>query len=234
MNTEDGHAKQDIQWMVRQAKKRPTKCGAVAEGPSSFRFRSATISIIATVLPAVRTATVVIAVPVVANVSVLSCKGRPSWEVSSTRQLTTAYSIAPRDTRRWLSLLVSSRDRQMTAMDMTAALAVRATTCQSLGKGPLVSFSCPCHEVFMLSNDSDGDTCSRISCAGSSVTNSNQCLSVDLFLDDTVLVQCDDVYSLDGTPEGSSFTITCLKVWRTCLRRNLCQDCLSGTPFRQC
>ena len=53
MNTEDGHARQDIQWMVRQAKKRPTKCGAVPEGPSSFRFRSVTISIVATVLPAV-------------------------------------------------------------------------------------------------------------------------------------------------------------------------------------
>ena len=78
-----------------------------------------------------------IAVPVVANVSFLSCKGRPSWEVTSTRQLTTAYSIAPRDTRHWLSLLGSSRDRQM---DVTAALAVRAATCQWLGKGPLVSF----------------------------------------------------------------------------------------------
>ena len=43
------------------------------------------------------------------------------------------------------------------------------------------------------------------------VNTSNQCLSVELFLDDTVLMQCDDGYSLDGTPEGSSFTVTRLK-----------------------
>ena len=140
MNTEDGHAKQDIQWIVRQSEKRPTKCGAVPEGPSFCRFRSATLSIIATVLPAMRTATAVIAVPVVANVEVLPGKGRPSREVSSTRQLTTTYAIAPRDTRHWLSLLGSSRARQMTATDMTVALAVHATTCQWLGKGPRVSF----------------------------------------------------------------------------------------------
>ena len=50
--------------------KRPTKCGAVAAGPSCCRLRNATISIIATVPPAVRTATAVIAVPMVANVEV--------------------------------------------------------------------------------------------------------------------------------------------------------------------
>ena len=102
------------------------------------------------------------------------------------------------------------------------------------GQRPAGEFSCPCHEVCMLSNDSDGDTCSRISCASFSVNNSNQCPSVELLMDDTVLVQCDDGLSLDGTPEGSSFTVTCLKVWRTCWRRNLCQDCLSGSPFGQC
>ena len=105
MNTEDGHAKQDFEWIVRQSEKRPTKCGAVPEGPSYCRFRSATISIIATILPAMRTATAVIAVPVVANVAVLSGKGGPSWEVNSTRQLTTTYAISPRDTKHWLSLL---------------------------------------------------------------------------------------------------------------------------------
>ena len=64
----------------------------------------------------------------------------------------------------------------------------------------------------LLSNDSNGRTCSPISCGSFSVNNSNQCPSVELFLNNTVLVQCDDGYSLDGTPEGSSnFTVTCLK-----------------------
>lgn len=56
-----------------------------------------------------------------------------------------------------------------------------------------------------------GDTCSPINCGTVSVNNSNQCPSVELFLDDNVLVQCHDGYSSDGKPKRSNFTVTSLK-----------------------
>ena len=65
----------------------------------------------------------------------------------------------------------------------------------------------------LLSNDSNDRTCSPINCGSFSVNNSNQCASVERLLNNTVLVQCDDGYSLDGSPEGSpNFTVTCLKI----------------------
>jgi len=56
-----------------------------------------------------------------------------------------------------------------------------------------------------------GDTCSPINCGSVSVNNSNQCPSVESFLDDNVLVQCHDGCSLDGKPKRSNFTVTYLK-----------------------
>ena len=107
----------------------------------------------AMVIPAVRTASALIAVPVRANVAVLSCKGCLSWEESSTRQLTTTHASAPRDTRQRLALLESSRDRPMTAMDLTAASTAHATTCQWLRRGTLVSFPVIVTIGDLLSND---------------------------------------------------------------------------------
>ena len=75
-------------------------------------------------------------------------------------------------------------------------------------------FSCYSNEGYELMEDgclNGGDTCSPINCGSVSVNNSNQCPSVELFLDVNVLVQCHDGYSLDGKPKRSNFTVTYLK-----------------------
>ena len=77
-----------------------------------------------------------------------------------------------------------------------------------------VEFSCYSNEGYELMEDgglNGGDTCSPIKCGSVSVKNSNECPSVEFFLDDNVLVQCHDGCSLDGKPKRSNFTIAYLK-----------------------
>ena len=90
-------------------------------------------------------------------------------------------------------------------------------TCYDLSlaeDGPAGEFSCMCYDGYELIQDggpNGGDTCSPISCGDISVANSNQFPSEKLFSNDSVLVQCHDGYSMDQTPEGSQFTVACLK-----------------------
>ena len=158
------------------------------------------MSIVALVLPAVRTASSLIAVLVGANVAALL------FCIVGGRQYVATDDHACNCSAGYQTAVGSAGEVTCSTDDFQGH--------DECGDGgtcydPLLlseqalpgEFSCYSNEGYELMEDgglNGGDTCSPINCGSVSVNISNQCPSVELFLDDNVLVQCHDGYSWMG------------------------------------